>query len=281
MAKYRIAVDKFTPRLDFQNPITVDMKYPLLFEPGTSWDYGVGLDRAGKMVERVSGIDLEGYLNKHVWGALGPDSITFYPKRHSTTFQRLVDMSLRTGGVSALGAAINSEAPVEYTENNVWNLEPPDCFGGAGLYGNLVDYQKLLNSICADDEKILKKETVDLMFQDHLSAASKTALYKVSRIPQVREVFGGLAPDMEITYGLSGMLYLKDLEGGRRAGTMTWGGYPNLTWFIDRQAGLSGIAGTQIIPPGDAKYNRLFLLWEQELYERAGNGKLPGVSRIK
>jgi CubicO group peptidase (beta-lactamase class C family) len=267
-------VENYTPTLDVKDAVPKVCKVPLLFEPGTSWEYSVGIDWAGKMVERVSGLDLETYFKKNIWGPLGVESITFHPQGHPTTLQRLTDMSLRQGGISPMGAAINPEAPVEYSSDRVFSLDAPDCFGGAGLYGNVIDYQKLLQSICADDGKLLKKETVDYMFQDHLSAASKAELNNRLKIPEIRDVFGGVPGGMEITYGLGGMIYLKDVEGGRRAGSMAWGGYPNLVWFVDRKAGVNGIAGTQICPPGDPKNNSLVHLFEKELYKSVGKEKL-------
>ncbi|TVY87370.1 Acyltransferase [Lachnellula willkommii] len=218
MTRYRIAVDKYTPTLDIKIPLTEALKYPLVFEPGTSWE---------------------------------------------------------SGGTTPFGTAADPEAPVEYTENWGWSRDMSDCSGGAGLFGNVIDYQKLLHSICADDGKLLKKETVDYMFQDHLSAASKAVFNKTLENPALREILGGgVMAGMEITHGLGGMIFLKNVDGGRRAGTIAWGGYPNLLWFCDRKAGLSGIAGSQMVPSGDPKFNRLFALWEQELYKRAGKGKL-------
>lgn len=205
---------------------------------------------------------------------LGASSMTFYPKKTPSTFANLTDMSARSGGMTPYGTAADPEAPVEYTENRVFGLDMPDCSGGAGLFGNVIDYQKLLHSICADDGKILKKETVDYMFQNHLSAVSKDVFNKRLENPAIREILGGgVMTGMEIGYGLGGMIFLNDVEGGRRAGTIAWGGYPNLLWFCDRKAGLSGIAGSQIVPSGDTKFNSLFALWEQELYKKAGKGK--------
>ena len=45
--------------------------YPLLFEPGTGWSYGPGLDWAGLLLERVVGTSLDAYLREHVWAPLG------------------------------------------------------------------------------------------------------------------------------------------------------------------------------------------------------------------
>jgi len=42
------------------------LRVPLLFDPGTNWEYGIGLDLVGKVVEAVSGEDLESYFRQHI-----------------------------------------------------------------------------------------------------------------------------------------------------------------------------------------------------------------------
>ena len=44
---------------------------PLRFDPGTDWDYGIGIDWAGKMIEQVSGLKLGDYLMRNVFDPLG------------------------------------------------------------------------------------------------------------------------------------------------------------------------------------------------------------------
>ncbi|KAF4624283.1 hypothetical protein G7Y89_g13890 [Cudoniella acicularis] len=250
------------PTLNVQRSLTEEFKFPLLFAPGEAWEYGVGIDWAGAMVERVTGTTLEEYVNENTWGGLGVKSMTFHPKRNPAVFEKLTDMSLRGGGINEMGTAIDLEGIVEYTDDRVWNLETPDSQGGAGSFGSPLDYQKLLHSICKDDEKILKKTTVDLMFQDHLTPEAKKAFNQMLEISELNEAYGGIPRGIEVTYGLGGMISLNDNPGGRRAGTMNWGGYPNLLWFIDRKGGMSGIIGSQICPLGDVNNNSLFRMWE-------------------
>ena len=44
---------------------------PLVFDPGAAWDYGIGIDWAGKAVEAVSGKTLGAYLTDHLFAPLG------------------------------------------------------------------------------------------------------------------------------------------------------------------------------------------------------------------
>lgn len=56
--------------------------YPLLFEPGESWDYGVGVDWASEMVMCVTNLSLEEYMKRNIWAPLGMEHITFFPRKN-------------------------------------------------------------------------------------------------------------------------------------------------------------------------------------------------------
>jgi len=53
------------------------LKTPLAFDPGERWEYGINIDFAGKMVEKVSGQRLEGYFRDHIFGPLGMVDTSF------------------------------------------------------------------------------------------------------------------------------------------------------------------------------------------------------------
>src|SRR5271166_4221472 len=46
---------------------------PLAFDPGERWEYGVGINWAGRMVEEASGEKLDAYLRRHIFAPLGMD----------------------------------------------------------------------------------------------------------------------------------------------------------------------------------------------------------------
>jgi len=140
-------------------------KIPLLFEPGESWEYSVGIDWAGQMVERVNdNINLEEYLKKNVWGPLGMKNVTFFPSQHPEVLSRLATVSWRHGGTNIFGSTDNPDGKVEYTNELFYTLKAKECEGGAGGYASPSEYFKLLMSICANDGKILKSETIEEMF---------------------------------------------------------------------------------------------------------------------
>lgn len=67
---------------------------------------------------------------------------------------------------------------------------------------------------------------------------------------------------------------MADGADGKKAGTMVWGGYPNLIWWVDRKAGLCGIYAGQVIPPGDAKVCDLQRKFEAGMYAKLAQEKL-------
>lgn len=67
----------------------------MLYEPGTSWSYGASIDWAGLLVERLSGLTLEQYMEANIWGPLGIKDITFWPEKRPELLKRMADTTLR------------------------------------------------------------------------------------------------------------------------------------------------------------------------------------------
>ncbi|MES1257139.1 MAG: serine hydrolase domain-containing protein [Acidobacteriota bacterium] len=66
---------------------------PLMFEPGARWQYGTGVDWAGRLVETVSGMSLEDYFQAKILSPLEmPDTSFLVPQ---AKFDRLVSTSRR------------------------------------------------------------------------------------------------------------------------------------------------------------------------------------------
>lgn len=244
--------------------------FPLLFEPGAAWAYSVGVDLAGEMVSRVNGdITLEQYLEKNVWGPLGMNSMTFHPASTPAVKEKLVDMVVHPGGITVFGTAAEPNAKVEHTDETVWSHKTVHCHGGGGGYGSVLDYQKLLQSLCADDEKVLKSATLTEMFKPQLTDEAREAFAFVRTVGPTNDLFGGIPLDVKTDWGIGGMINTAAYPG-RSAGSMAWGGYPNLIWWVDRAAGMSGILGTQITQPGDEKVVKWTSEWAKEIYHKAG-----------
>lgn len=111
---------------------------PLIHHPGTQFDYGVNIDWAGVLVERVSGLSLNEYFRKHIFEPLGIEDISFFPNkgmksRLAYTHRRdTVDGSLHV---------IDHIYRFPLVERQHSDLpEERFCSGGAGCFGTVVDY---------------------------------------------------------------------------------------------------------------------------------------------
>jgi CubicO group peptidase (beta-lactamase class C family) len=263
-----LAYDLFNPtiqkwRASQGQPIapgtTVRERYlgPLLYEPGTGWEYSPAIDFVGLMVERVSGArNLQAYMEREIWSPLGIAEMTFFPQGWIDLKARMPVMSIRD---EASGKAVLRPRVVQ---------EPTDAMGGGGIYATPAEYMKVLHAVLKNDGTLLKRETVEDMFQPQLSGHSRAALLKVMSSTEENAMNAGLPEGTKCDWGLGGLLVMQDLEGWRSKGTMTWGGMPNLTWWIDREADICGLYASQILPPDDPKSVEMSVLFEKTMYER-------------
>ncbi|MDJ0947258.1 MAG: serine hydrolase domain-containing protein, partial [Kiloniellales bacterium] len=229
---------------------------PLLFDPGTDWDYGINIDWAGKLVEAVSGRKLGDYLATEVFEPLGMTS---------TAFRITEEMRARLARIHQRG-----EDGFE-----VLDLEIPQApefeMGGGGLYATLGDYARFLRMILnkgeGDHGRVLKPETVETMsvnqMGDNRVRGLKTAMPALSNDA---EFFPGMAK----TWGLSFMINTEPAPTGRSAGSLAWAGLANSYYWIDPAKGIAGAYATQILPFVDEKSLPLYFDFETAVYDDLG-----------
>jgi CubicO group peptidase (beta-lactamase class C family) len=241
--------------------------HPLVFQPGTSWKYGPGLDWAAQVIEKLTGMGFEEYEQKNIWEPLGAKDTTFFPAKRGLTQDDIHEIAHRAQG--------------EGTQNlksgpSPWKFECQDPLGGGGIFSTANDYSKLLAALLAGGGPLLRKPSVDELFRPQLGSDSMAAL---------REFIIGLGPDqtmsaiwtqspdewrdvMEIGHCLCGVINSEDVKGRRSKRTVCWSGMPNLIWFIDRESGVAATFFTQVLPVGDLQIGQLLLELEKALYKR-------------
>ncbi|KAF2652332.1 beta-lactamase/transpeptidase-like protein [Lophiostoma macrostomum CBS 122681] len=239
--------------------------HPLGFEPGTSWMYGPGIDFAGLLIERVTKLSLEDYMRANIWEPLGIKDMTFHLSQRPDLAQRMADMSKRA---SDGGKAVFTDERQSY--HNEKMEESEDCFGGHGIMTSPEEYFKVLRAVLTteEDERILKRGTVKMMFEPQMGEGGKAMLGIVCKSGEiVNNAMGGVPMELERDYGLGSMLLCGDEPGARTKGTLIWGGLPNLYWFVDPTTGLAGLYAGQVVPYGDAKSAAVCRKFEAGVYE--------------
>lgn len=231
-----------------------NFQYPLIFDPGTSWAYGPGLDWCARLVARASGISTEEFLQKYIAGPLGiaSDDMTFELQKHPATQARRGDMTFRGGDTFAARSGSPGAGKLQYRDEAYWHadIEP---HGGQGIYTTPESYLKVLWSILSDDGKLLKPETRELLFKRALSPEAERGLDEYCHTFKAFVPGVPVPPEIKHSHSLGGMLTLEDCDGDRwrREGNLSWSGLPNIIWNIDQKAGICSIWAFHMKPWGD------------------------------
>ncbi|KAF2097234.1 beta-lactamase/transpeptidase-like protein [Rhizodiscina lignyota] len=247
---------KATKTTEDRTEVSQAYRVPLVFDPETKWSYGYGIDWAGVIVERLTGFSLEQYMQKNIWTPLGMNDTTFRLMDRPDLKARICSMMTR----DSEGRLVAEEDST--TPSPIRNVRDA---GGGGCASTANDYIKLLISLLKNDEKLLKKSTVEYMFQPHLKDPSH--LRKMHANPAAFGLAGNIPPGTKVDFGLGGILNMESLPWGRSAGSMQWGGYPNLFWWINPKDGICGCYFSQLIPPGDPESFEMYKKFETAVNE--------------
>ncbi|HVZ08576.1 serine hydrolase domain-containing protein [Rhodopila sp.] len=229
---------------------------PLGFDPGERWEYGIGIDMVGRMVEVVSGLDLETYFQRHIFGPLGMADSTYVER--SEWGNRLVPVHARAadGRMSILPSP-----PGPVTDREFFA-------GGGGLFCTAGDYLRFLRALMAggelDGERILKPGTVALMGQNHMGDLNVLPM-KTFNPPFSNDV--DLFPGMPKKWGLTFLINTQDVPGRRSAGSLAWAGINNTYYWLDPTRAVAGVLMTQILPFADKPVLDALDAFEAAVYE--------------
>ncbi|KAK9474192.1 beta-lactamase/transpeptidase-like protein [Dipodascopsis tothii] len=217
-------------------------RFPILFEPGTRWQYGINMDWMGLVIEAIRGMRLDDVMKKYVFEPLDMRSITF--EMTPAMAAKRVSIHWRDPETSALAAdpAFQLKQGAELETHN----------GGHGLYGTVADYTKFIRMFLNDGvsdtgKRVLKKETIDWAWEDQIPTTPINGL--VSYDPTLVQKFDTpTEPAPRFGWACSFMKLLEDAPSGRPAGSVNWAGLANLFYFIDRKNKVGAYWATQMFP---------------------------------
>jgi methyl acetate hydrolase len=248
----RLAQEKGQPSVTTSSKAS--LMTPLLFDPGTKWEYGANLDWVGQVVEGITGKRLGEVLKTRVFDPLGMSSMTFSLQDEHRS--RLAQIHARgaDGGLTPMGFELPSDPEVH--------------MGGHGLYGTVGDYMKFmrmwLNDGAGEHGRVLKPETVAMAEKNQIGDLKVTALPGV--IPSLSndaEFF----PGQSKSWAFSFMINDEEAPTGRPAGALAWAGLANLFYWIDRKNGYAGFWATQILPFADPASFTGYMQMETAFYK--------------
>ncbi|HYD45914.1 MAG TPA: serine hydrolase domain-containing protein [Phenylobacterium sp.] len=159
---------------DLQGMVDKLAVLPLATQPGTAWDYGPSVNIQGYVVEKLSGQSLDQFFKQRIFDPLKMADTGFW-----------VDPA-KAGRVVSINTYKDGKiTPADQSARPVLTARPKFLAGSGGLFSTTEDYwrfaQMLANHGELDGARILKPETVKLMYQNVLKPGVTVDLYGPSQ----------------------------------------------------------------------------------------------------
>ncbi|MDP2293390.1 MAG: serine hydrolase domain-containing protein [Actinomycetota bacterium] len=209
---------------------------PLLFQPGTEWNYSMGLDVLGRVLEVVSGQPLDELMRTRLLEPLG---------MHETTWHVPAEHQSRLGVLYTAHPADRTAVVLPGMGDAA--LHPPKVFGGGGgLQSTAYDYhrftQMLVNGGELDGVRILSPRTVKYMASNHLPGNADLTAF--GRPLFAETTFDGVG------FGLGVSVTIDPVKGRvpGNVGEFAWGGAASTAFWVDPVDDLTVSFFTQLLP---------------------------------
>lgn len=208
---------------------------PLRYDPGTQWCYSLAADVCGALVEFISGMPFEQFLQERLFDPMGMTDTGFtLPEnkidRFAANYARQADKSLKL---------------IDDPQNSIYTTPGRFPSGGGGLVSTTEDYARFCEMLrCGgqlDGQRIIGDRTLKLMYRNHLPNGvdlGSVAMGAFSETSYDGVGFGlGFASTLdEVTAGTIG------------AGDYYWGGAASTIFWVDPVEDLFAIFMTQLMP---------------------------------
>jgi len=214
--------------------------FPLLFQPGTEWNYSVATDVLGRVVEVAAGQRLDEFFAARILGPLGMTDTAFYVSDESAG--RLA--ALYTPAADGTTARLDSLGRVPRQPARLNS-------GGAGLLSTAADYHRFLHMLLdtpgspageLDGIRLLGPRTVGYMARNHLPGGLDLETF--GRPLFAESQFAGVG------FGLGFGVVIDPVRTRMMCseGELTWGGAASTGFWIDQREELAVAFYTQLLP---------------------------------
>jgi CubicO group peptidase (beta-lactamase class C family) len=233
--------------------LKASLNYPLTFDPGTRWNYGIGIDWLSQVVEAVDGRRIDRFVTEEILQPLGMTS---------TAFECEGALASRLGAVAARGED-GKFAPFEIAPP-----PHPEFYGmGHALYSTAGDYMRFLrmflNKGVLDGNRVLSEAGVARMLSNQIGDL---------RIPKLFTVVPAVTADWEFfpgtpkSHSFGFMRTEADVPGMRSAGSQSWAGVLNTHYWFDPAKDVCAVLMTQTLPFVEPRWMALYEQFERAVY---------------
>ena len=223
---------------------------PLVAHPGSIWNYSVGMDVLGALIEEVSEMSFGEFLKDRIFDPLGMvDSGFMVPEEKLNRF------------AANYGPLVGNMILMDDPEKSGYKTPPQLESGGGGLVSTAEDYmrfaQMLLNKGEYQGKRYLGKKTVEFMTADHVGSdragEGLTSLFNMLGSGYAVKGMG---------FGVTGSVVVNPALAALPVseGVYSWGGAASTHFWIDHKEDLLGIVHTQLLPDGTYPVRELMQL---------------------
>jgi CubicO group peptidase (beta-lactamase class C family) len=203
-------------------------RLPLAHQPGEAWEYSVSTDVLGRIVEVVSGMELDQFVAARITGPLRMTDTGFYLNASQAARLARADSATMLSGTDP-------------------TAKPAVFSGGGGMLSTAGDYarfcQMMLNGGELDGVRILSPKTVALMTSDQLPPAAE----RHTAVATLLDSFGP-TPEMGTSFGLG---FAVRTDPGRNpvpgsVGDFSWAGITGTYFWVDPKEKLVTVLMIQV-----------------------------------
>lgn len=207
---------------------------PLLFQPGSAWNYSVAVDVLGRLIEIWSGQPLDAFFRERILDPLGmSDTEWWCPEEKQDRLAMLYRP--QDGDSVTLDAAAKGAT------------RPPQLFGGGGgLLSTAHDYNRFMDMLLGGGEldgvRLVSSRTLELMTANHL--AGNVDIERLSTDSFSEMDYAGIG------FGLGFSVMIDRIKNKSMVseGTFSWGGAASTVFWVDPAEDLTVSFFTQLLP---------------------------------
>ncbi len=230
--------------------------YPLQFEPGTRWDYGIGIDWLGLVVQKIAGRPVDQFCHEEIFAPLGMSD---------TTFEVNTSQALRLASVNHRGA------DGKFGDFALAPPSKPEFYGmGHALYSTAPDYMRFLRMVInggtLDGQRLISEAGLASMLSNQIGSIA---------IPVLTSTAPPLSADVDFfpgkrkSHSMAFMRFDEDTPGMRHAGSQGWAGVLNSHCWLDPKADVIGVLMTQSLPFAEPRFMKTYETFERATYATA------------
>jgi CubicO group peptidase (beta-lactamase class C family) len=229
--------------------------YPMLFDPGEGFAYGVGTDWVGVLVSELDGRPIDRFVHEEILQPLGMSSTYF---ERADAGDRLANLFLK--GEDG-----------QFSPFEMYPAANPEIYHmGHALYSSAADYMTFLRLVLnggeLDGHRLVGPEAMKLMYTDQLEGVPLPSPLLKSSVPFVSYDVDP-RPGTRKTHTAAFFRSEDDVPAMRRAGSLSWAGVLNTHYWVDPASDTAAVFMTQMLPFYDPDLIASYEEFERGVYQ--------------